>query len=106
LLLVDGATPAYVAAAGHVRGRMGDSLGAMRDLRMLDSVAPPGRPYRKLRAVVLAGIGQIESASAELEAIPRGERRSCPVCVAPFLRPLDGGLLAERLFAAQRSSIA
>jgi tetratricopeptide (TPR) repeat protein len=106
-LIAEDPLPTYLAAAGFVRGRMGDRLGALRQLRAIDAHARRGRPARELRAVVLAGIGQLDGALAELDAVVlSGNRLGCPVCLAPFFRPLEQGRLAALLYSAQHLSIA
>lgn len=83
--------PTYVAAAAHVRARLGDERGALADLRRIESAAPRDRNPRVYRAVVLNGLGRDVAALHELRtAVRDGSTMVCSVCLAPFLRSLHG----------------
>lgn len=107
LLLRDDVQRTHLAARGHVRGRLGDRLGATRDLRALDAMSPGGRPQPEFRAVVLAGLGQSDASLAELESVVRARRPlACRICLAPFFRVLAPGRVNDLFEASQKISVA
>jgi tetratricopeptide (TPR) repeat protein len=107
LLLTDRVQISHLAARGHVRGRLGDRLGALRDLRALDAMAPGGEPQHEFRAVVLAGLGQSDASLAELESVVRDRRPlTCRICLAPFFRVLAAARVDDLFEASQKISVA
>jgi tetratricopeptide (TPR) repeat protein len=107
LLLTDFVQVSHLAARGHVRGRLGDRFGAMRDLRALDAMAPGGKPQHEFRAVILAGLGQSDASLAELESVVRARRPlTCRICLAPFFRVLASGRVNDLFEASQKISVA
>ena len=107
LLLTDRIQVSHLAARGHVRGRLGDRVGAMRDLRTLDAMSPGGKPQHEFRAVVLAGLGQSDASLAELESVVRARRPlTCRICLAPFFRVLASGRVDDLFEASQKISVA
>ncbi len=107
LLMTDGVQQSHLAAMGHVRGRLGDRLGALRDLRALDAMAPGGKPQHEFRAVILAGLGQSDASLAELESVVRARRPlTCRICLAPFFRVLASARVNDLFEASQKISVA
>lgn len=81
----------YLAAAGHVRARLGDTVGALADLADIEAAAPRDREPHEYRAIVLSGLGRDADALGELRAALRERSTSvCNVCLDPFLRSLHG----------------
>lgn len=90
-LVADEPLPTYMAAAAHVRARLGDARGALADLARIDAVAPRDRAPHVYRAIVLSGLGRDAAAVRELRAAVRnGSTAVCNVCLDPFLRSLHG----------------
>jgi len=90
-LVVDEPLPTYMAAAAHVRARLGDARGALADLSRIEAAAPRDRAPHVYRAIVLSGLGRDAAAVHELRsAVRNGSTAVCNVCLDPFLRSLHG----------------
>jgi len=112
LLAGDDPHPTVIAAAGHVRGLLGDSAGALRAIGAVDAVAKRDRAPFEQRAIILAGVGQHREAVAELRAAaasaaPWPSRQilgTSLVAVRTYLRPLREAPDFEAVYERYRSA--
>ena len=104
--------PTVIAAAGHVRGLLGDSAGALRAVATVDAMATRERAPFEQRAIILAGVGRHREAVAELRdaaasAAPWPSRQilgTSLVAVRTYLRPLREAPDFEAVYERYRSA--